>query len=387
MVFTVHSVYCVTTAGLGPLQLVLVGTVVELSILLCEIPTGVVADVYSRRASVILGVFVMGAGFVIEGAWPYFSTILLSQVVWGIGYTCTSGALEAWIADEIGEEQAGVAFLRQAQAVQAGAWLGIGAGTLLGALRLNLPMLVSGALLGVWGLVLLWVMPEEGYRPTPPADRSTWGALFHTLRSGVAVIRSRPSLASVLWIGLFYGMHTEGFDRLWAAYLLERFTFPLFQPVVWFGLIAAAARLLSAGAAGAATRLVDVHRLRSLARALFLLAGVLWAALAGFALSGNLWLSAGLYVLIDVIRNVNSPLYTAWVNHRLDSQVRATVLSTSSQADALGQIAGGPLLGLVANRVSMLAGLLGSALMFAPVPFLLARQLRSLPPEPAGALD
>ncbi|HEY4722459.1 MAG TPA: MFS transporter, partial [Anaerolineae bacterium] len=102
MVFTVSMIYQVTIVGLNPLQLVLVGTVLEASAFLFEIPTGVVADVYSRRLSIIIGWFLIGAGFVLEGLVPRFEAILLAQVLWGLGYTFTSGATEAWIADEVG---------------------------------------------------------------------------------------------------------------------------------------------------------------------------------------------------------------------------------------------------------------------------------------------
>src|SRR5262249_49551937 len=53
---------------------------------LCEVPTGVVADVFSRRLSVIIGVIVVGAGFALEGLVPRFGVILLAQVIWGAGY-------------------------------------------------------------------------------------------------------------------------------------------------------------------------------------------------------------------------------------------------------------------------------------------------------------
>lgn len=46
---TVNLVYMVEVAGLDPLQMVLVGTVLELSAFLFEIPTGVLADRVSRR--------------------------------------------------------------------------------------------------------------------------------------------------------------------------------------------------------------------------------------------------------------------------------------------------------------------------------------------------
>ena len=62
--FTVNLIYHVTVVGLDPLQLVLVGTALEVTVFLFEIPTGVVADIYSRRLSiVILGYLLLGIAF------------------------------------------------------------------------------------------------------------------------------------------------------------------------------------------------------------------------------------------------------------------------------------------------------------------------------------
>src|SRR3990172_5377874 len=104
MMFVSMSLYEATIAGLAPFQLVLVGTTLEISAFLFEVPTGVVADVVSRRASIIIGYLLMGIGFLVEGLFPAFLPILLAQVIWGLGYTFTSGASQAWITDEIGEE-------------------------------------------------------------------------------------------------------------------------------------------------------------------------------------------------------------------------------------------------------------------------------------------
>jgi DHA3 family tetracycline resistance protein-like MFS transporter len=125
LIFTVNLVYQAETVGLSPLQLVLVGTTLEMSAFLFEAPTGILADVYSRRLSVIIGVALMGIGFVIEGSFPFFAAVLLNQVLWGLGYTFTSGATEAWLADEIGEEAAGPVFLRGSQIGQIASLLAI----------------------------------------------------------------------------------------------------------------------------------------------------------------------------------------------------------------------------------------------------------------------
>jgi DHA3 family tetracycline resistance protein-like MFS transporter len=88
---TLNMVWQAST-GLTPLELVLVGTVLEATAFLMEIPTGIVADVYSRRLSVIVGVVLYGVGWTIEGAIPAFWAFLLSQVLWGTGATFLSGA-------------------------------------------------------------------------------------------------------------------------------------------------------------------------------------------------------------------------------------------------------------------------------------------------------
>ena len=67
IVFAANQLYRVQTVGLDPLQLVLVGTTLEVTAFLFEIPTGVVADVYSRRLSVVIGTFLFGLGFLVEG--------------------------------------------------------------------------------------------------------------------------------------------------------------------------------------------------------------------------------------------------------------------------------------------------------------------------------
>ena len=61
MYAVVSSVSRITEAGLNPLELILVDTVLEISAFLFEIPTSVVADVYSRRLSLIIGTFLIGA--------------------------------------------------------------------------------------------------------------------------------------------------------------------------------------------------------------------------------------------------------------------------------------------------------------------------------------
>ncbi len=82
---TVQMVYFATHVTNDPFQLVLIWTVFQTSVLLFEIPTGVVADVYSRRLSVILGFLVTGIGNFLVGGFSIYFLVLAGMVVLGIG--------------------------------------------------------------------------------------------------------------------------------------------------------------------------------------------------------------------------------------------------------------------------------------------------------------
>jgi len=370
MIFTASSIYQVTVVGLTPLQLVLVGTTLEAAAFIFEIPTGVVADVYSRRLSVIIGMFLIGAGFLVEGSFPLFWPILLAQVLWALGYTFTSGASEAWISDEIGEAAAGRAFLRANQIGNLAALVGIACGMLIGSIRINLPIQLGGVGIALLGLYLALRMPETGFKPTSIEERGTWGDMKATFTDGLRMVRRRPALMTILSIGLIYGLYSEGFDRLWTKHLLDQFSLPLadtIQPVIWLGLMRAAGLLLATVATEIITRRVDTASHFATARVLNMITILLLIGLFTFALTGSFSLAVSAYILVYVTRNVIGPVFTAWVNQRLDSRVRATVISMSSQVDAIGQVAGGPAVGLIGNLISVRAALLTSSIILTPV--------------------
>ena len=67
LVATVMIVYHIEKVHLNPLQLILVGTTLEAACFIFEIPTGIVADVYSRKLSIVIGAVLTGLGFILEG--------------------------------------------------------------------------------------------------------------------------------------------------------------------------------------------------------------------------------------------------------------------------------------------------------------------------------
>jgi len=376
MMFVTTSLYEATVAGLTPVQLILVGTALEISAFVFEVPTGIVADVYSRRLSIIIGYVLMGLGFLVEGFFPAFLPILLAQVIWGLGYTFTSGATQAWITDEIGEDNANKLFLRATQVGLFAALIGMGGAMLVGANNVALPIQVGAVGVVLIGVTLMLIMPETGFHPTPREDRNTWQHMWYTFKQGTSAVRSRPRLMNIVFIGLFFGLYSEGFDRLWVKHLLDTFELPVLfgnNQVAFFAVLRVAGTLLTILTVRFVEKRVDSTSPLAIGRAVLFVTGTISVALIGFALSPLLLLSLGLYLVISVLRNVHIPLQTAWINQKLDSQVRATVHSMFGQVDAIGQVLGGPVVAVIASAGSAVASLVTSGLLLTPALFFIGR--------------
>ena len=245
LTYTVLAVYYVTAANMDPLQLVLVGTVLEAAYLFFEVPTGVIADVYSRRLSIILGYLIVGVAFMLEGSVPLFGVILLAEVIRAVGEACLSGATQAWLADEACEDRVGALFVRGAQLRRVCGLLGIGASVGLASVHLTLPIVLGGGLSVALAVFLLLVMPERGFRAHQQPDSvGAVDGLFQTATLGLRQLRQRPLLLIFLALAAAVGASSEGFDRLWEAHFLASFAFPdlgALEPVVWFGILEAGA--------------------------------------------------------------------------------------------------------------------------------------------------
>jgi MFS transporter, DHA3 family, tetracycline resistance protein len=122
---------------------------------------------------------------------------------------------------------------------------------------------------------------------------------------------------------------------------------------------------------------------RVVATTLFAVTVVEMAALLVFALTGMIGLAIVGMLAVFLARNLATPLYTIWLNEQIrDSSVRATVLSISGQANAIGQAGGGPMLGAIGNAWGIRAALTVGALVLAPALWLYGRAIAHQGREP-----
>ena len=265
----------------------------------------------------------------------------------------------------------GKTYLRGSQVGYAAAALGIGSSALLGSLfGLAVPMVAGGIGFLAIATTLLIFMSEDHYAPEPRGDRSRGRAMADTLAAGIRTVRGRPVLVTILPITFLGAGASETLDRLWELHILADFTFPTLvelPPIAWFGFISVTWLVASIGVAEVARRRVDTDDHVGTARALLAMDAALMVGMAVFAVAGSFELAVAGYLVARVMRRVMAPISTAWINQSLTPHVRATVHSLNAQTDAVGQIAGGPLLGALALSAGTPAAMLAARRIHRPV--------------------
>jgi len=385
-IVTVNLVYMVEVARLDPLEMVLVGTVLELSVFLFEIPTGVVADRVSRRLSVIIGHCLVGVGFFVIVLVPTFGVILLSQVIWGVGWTFISGAYPAWLTSEIGVGRANDAILKASQMAHGVAFVGIGLAIGLAHVSLALPIAVGSLAIVGLGVLMILFMREDHFERAGREERASWSDLGRTFMAGVEVVREQRVLTLMLLITAIFGMFSEGLDRLFTPHLIGSFDFPPLgglDTVVWWGVLAALGNLAGLASTTIARRRLDLAAQRQLTRVLAgCLLGVAIAVLLLANLSNFYWVLVCFW-LAGALRSAYDPLVTAWLNRLFPEASRATLFSLYGQSDAVGQVVGGPVVGLLARQVSTGFAMSVSAIALLPALPLFGRITTALAPDMA----
>jgi MFS family permease len=229
-------------------------------------------------------------------------------------------------------------------------------------------------------------MREDNFHRTPRAERETFRQMAELFKHGLAIARRRRVVRMLVLISLISGLSSEAFDRLWSVKILE-FDFPTAfgtsDPAFWFTVLALVGTLLSLITSVTLNKL-SPERLSATHPngVLALLALLQVAGVIAFALLDHLWLALAAMWLQTIAGTLAWPIETAWLNRHVDSKSRATVISMVSQANAIGQVVGGPPLGAV-GRSSLRTALLTSGLLLTPIPLLYLR----LRPTLDGALS
>jgi len=362
--------------GLTFTQISVLEAIYNLTTLLGEVPTGYVGDRVGRRNSLLLGTVSISLTLLGIGLSSSFWALAALYVCWSMGYNFRSGSEDAWLydtlTDDLSEDEfAHVRGRGESVALAIGAGAAV-VGGYLGSVDLSYPWFVAAAVTAVGAFVLLTIDEPETYERTDTAELS--------FRRTLSIIRRTVSQRNIRAFVLYYYV-------LYAAvtYLVFVFLQPIFETVVLdfgvsqsqvkslLGWFYAAYSLFGAG--------LSYHtgaiRSRIGLRTWFLwLPFVVGGALVGMYFVPVLALPA--FLLIRGFSDVTRSFAGQYINDRIATMGRATVLSAMAMVSGLAvvpfQLGSGlvsdvvsPLFALAVAGVVLVVGSTGILLWEAPI--------------------
>jgi MFS family permease len=379
-------------AGLSNLEAFAANAFFTAGMVLFEVPTGVVADGWGRRASFLLGTVTLAVStYLYYLLWlfsaPFWSWAVVS-VLLGLGFTFFSGAVEAWLVDALrfsGYEGGLEAVLGRGQMVSGVAMLlgSVAGGVIAQATDLGVPFLLRVGVLLAMFIVAFWLMHDVGFTPERSAHplRATRAVLSASIENG---LKNPPVRYVMLAAPFSMGVGIYVFYAL-QPYLLELYGDPGAYSIAGLAAaLVAGAEILGGWLAPRVRRIVrkrtTVLMLSSSVSAMILIAlgfvQVFWAALV-------------LLTLWALVAAAGTPVRQAYLNDMIASKQRATVLSFDSLMGSSGGVVVQPLLGRAADVYGYPASLAISGLIeLIAVPFLFAsRQQRPQADRLSGTSD
>jgi MFS family permease len=369
-------------AGLNNFEAFAANAFFTAGMVLFEIPTGVVADRWGRRASFLCGTLTLAATtglyvllWQLQSAFVWWAIV---SVLLGLGFTFFSGATEAWLVDAL----TATSFDGQLEGVFSRAQVIMGAMTLSGSVaggflaqltNLGVPYLVRTAILiGMFALALIMMhdlgfTPARGGRPVAEVKKIVHSSVEHGLKV--------PAVRAIMLAGMFTG----GIE-IYVYYALQPHLLNLWGNQTAYGVAGLAAAVIAGAQMVGGLLTPRIRRaFRRRTSALLVLAALGVAMLALIGLADNFWVVLVLITLWELMSYAGLPIREAYLNGMIPSQQRATILSFDSLINSAGGIVAQPVLGKSADiwgyRVSFLLSAAGSVLA---LPFIArARQLNT----------
>ncbi len=353
-------IYLQEQRGLSLTEITFLDAPFFLSQVLAEVPTGALADRFGRKTSLLLGGAVVTIGVFVFGIADNYPLIVTSYLFWGIGMTLQSGADQAFLYDSLKLLGREADYSRtygrlNAATIVASILAGLIGAPLAAQTSLATPVLASAAICGLSALVALTFR-----EPPQTEDRLPY---LQTIAAGVSEVWRRPAILGVMAFSVVSMM---------VFFVPQYFQQPLLKShdvsTASLGLFLLPARLT------AATVSMGAHRVEARfgGRTAIALAPVV-GILVCFGLAA--WDSIYAFALVSVAAGAGTLrmlLISNYINSRIPSEQRATILSIFALAAALFSSLALPVCGYLADQHS-LRFLYGAAAIFCSLtlPFIL----------------
>jgi MFS family permease len=380
LVWGINTLFLIE-AGLSMYQVFMVNSAFTIGMALFEIPTGVFADTLGRRFSFLSGIVILVimsllyifAFFLPNNVIPLFAVSLLT----GLGFTFYSGALEAWLVDELAvvksRKELDSVFSSNGVITSIAMLFGTILGGVLGTYFIWLPYLFRAILQGGAFLIALLFMKEIGFTPRSldfsEIPREMKKIATDSIQYGFTKTSIRLIMISTMIFSFF---------MMWGWYAWQPYFLRLFgnMDAVWLaGIISALVSICMAAGNQSAQYLLKLFKRRS--HVMIFSFSIQAAAIIGVGLIQSFYITVPLFLIFIFFLGTVQPVRQSYLHSLIPSDKRATVISFDSLVGSSTSIVGQNSLGKIAQDFSIersyfISGIINVSII--PVLLLLKKQ-------------
>lgn len=352
--------------GLGMQEIFWLKSIYSIAIVVMEIPSGYLADVWGRKSTLLLGAILGAAGFAMYSFSFGFWAFAAAEIVLGLGHSFVSGADSALLYDTLKAQEREKEYIKQEGWITssgnfAEAIAGV-TGGLLATLSLRMPFYVQFAVASI-AIPAAFLLSEPQIH-TEKATK-TFKSILKTIRQTFL----HRELRSAILVSSFTG--TASLTFAW-------FVQPYFQaaglPLSLYGILWTLLNL-SVGVSSMLSYKVE-SRLGQRNSLLLIIFGLT----IGYLLAAWEISLAGIAILFAfyLFRGIAHPILKDYINRYTQSEVRATILSLRNFVIRINFAVIGPLLGYLTDRFNLGTALLTAGLSYVVVALFAALPLLSI---------
>jgi MFS family permease len=330
--------------GLSLLQVNSIWSIMVLTILLTEVPTGVIADRIGRKRSVVVALFLQFLGEFFYFFAPGYVAFVFIAILGGIGYSFLSGANEALIYDSLPVENREAAMKKAMGRIGAAYQLAFFVAPLLGGLVIS-ELVLKKYLLGIAltaTSVFVAFLISLTLKESPVSYRHREISALQILKNGLAQVRGNRKIQWITAVAIFTGAFSSTLVSFYQPYFVQ------------FGLTTSLPIGLALSLGGLAAFLVlnnlpaIEYRLGRFGLFFFsFFPGVLYLLLA---IAPNIPVLFPVFILTYAFSDAKNPLLSAYQNEQIESASRATTISLINMIGKIHVAVVSLLLGWIANH-------------------------------------
>jgi MFS family permease len=372
-------------AGLNNLEAFAANAFFTAGMVLFEVPTGIVADMWGRRTSFLLGTITLAVTtalyvllWQIEA--PFWEWAVVSLLL-GLGFTFFSGATEAWLVDALnatGFEGTLESVLARGQVFSGAAMLAgsVGGGYIAQATSLGMPFVVRAVVLVGMFVIAFWLMHDVGF--SPKRDGRPLAEMRLIASNSIEYGWRVPAVKYLMLAAPF-----TGGVGIYVFYALQPYLLELYGDPEAYGIAGLVAAIVAGSQILGGLAATQVRKVFSLRTSALLVAEALSvAALIGIGLFESFGAVIGLIVVWGLLFAAVLPIRQAYLNDLIPSQQRATILSFDSLMSSSGGVAAQPLLGRAADVWGYPASyLMSGAISAVSLPFIFKSRREKAPAD------